>query len=92
MSNTVLCKDCKHSKASWFNRMINNQYAFTCTHPNAWYEPPEDRVTGSTKPGYFQSCTSMRGGLNDDCQKEGKLWAPRNKKDLFTLIKHASEV
>ena len=90
MSDTVLCKDCKHSKVSWFNRMINNQYAFTCTHPDSWYEPSEDHVTGIKKPGYFQSCVGMRSGLNDACKKEGKLWTPKNKKDLFKFIKHVS--
>jgi len=72
--------------------MIKNQYMFTCMHPSSWYEPPEDRVAGVKKAGYFQSCHSMRSGLNDACSKEGKLWTPRNKRDLFTLIKHASRV
>jgi hypothetical protein len=90
MIDKILCKDCKFSKVSWFNRMIDNQYAFKCSHPDSWYQPSEDRVTGKPTPGYFQSCSTMRGGLSDGCGKEGKLWSPRNKKDLFKFIKHVS--
>ena len=90
MNEKVLCKDCKHAKAHWFNRMIGNRYMFTCTHPDAWYQPKEDFVIGKTEKGYFQSCNSMRSGINDPCGKEGKLWEPSNKKDLFKYIKHVS--
>ena len=55
MNEKVLCKDCKHAKAHWFNRMIGNRYMFTCTHPDAWYQPKEDLVIGKTEKGYFQS-------------------------------------
>jgi hypothetical protein len=88
MSDIVLCKDCKHSQANWFNRMIDNQHAFKCVHPDSWQIPRENRVTGKNPPGYFQSCSAMRVGLSDTCGQEGKLWAPRHKRDLFKYINH----
>ena len=90
MSEKVLCKDCKHMKTSWFSRMIDNHHWFTCEHPNSLYQPKEDLVVGKTEKAYFQSCNRMRSALGDECGPSGKLWEPRNKKDLFKYIKHVS--
>ena len=90
MSEKILCKDCKHSRASWFNRMIDNHHLFDCVHPASWYQPKEDAVVGKTQKGYFQSCSRMRSALGDECGPSGKLWEPSNKTDLFKYIKHVS--
>jgi hypothetical protein len=43
-------------------------------------------VDGKTTGGDYNAC-SMARGLENICGKEGRHWTPRNKKDLFILLK-----
>jgi hypothetical protein len=54
------------------------------------YKPDEteiDLVTGPKKnAAHYETCGLARLS-SGDCGKTGKLWQPKNKKDLFKLIK-----
>jgi hypothetical protein len=86
MSDTVICKDCKHAK--WNPLKLHSWY---CTQSLVPGKINVDLVTGPKyeKP-YYQSCVMARF-VGEPCGKEGKLWAPKRKKDLFKFIKHVSE-
>jgi hypothetical protein len=85
MGDTVLCKDCKH--ASWNPLRL---YSWQCRREKVPGKINEDLVTGPKfeKP-YYESCEIARASFST-CGKEGKFWAPKNKKDLFKFIKHVS--
>lgn len=89
MSDTLLCTDCKHSFQAWQDIIFfsSKRHTLRCKHA---YKPDEteiDLVTGPKKnTAHYQICglARMNSGV---CGKAGKLWQPKNKKDLFKLIK-----
>ena len=94
----VLCKDCKHSfrKLSEFPQW-GTGYEWRCRLNYIENEIIENRVTGDTvqSPYYARCSTTRMDFLSKDrkeevCGKEGKWWAPKDKKDLFKFIKHVS--
>lgn len=89
MNRELLCKDCKHSEASWLERVTKTTFAFKCTLPESWNEEEFSPVTGVTRPGYFTGCNVMRSSFNKACGAEALAWEPRNfKRDMFKYIKH----
>jgi len=86
MNKELLCIDCKHNRASWLDRFVKNQLAFECELD--WVEPRFNPVIGVEKKGYYHSCSATR--IDDKiCGPDAKAWTPREKNDLFKLIKHA---
>jgi len=87
MSETVLCRDCKHAKWNPFRL-----YTWTCGQALVPARIKIDPVTGPTREkAYYKACTIAR--MSDEaCGKEGRLWAPKHKKDLFKLIKHVGSL
>jgi hypothetical protein len=95
MSDQVLCKDCKHS----FRKLADFPQWFTgselrCRLNYIENEVMENRVTGNVKVApYYARCSASRLDWNMNrlnCGKDGKWWAPKNKRDLFKYIKHVS--
>lgn len=81
INRDLKCKDCKFSKANFFDRLINFRAGFRCTIKEAYREEEFDPVTGKTTSGYFAYCSSMR--INEACGPRAKAWSPRSKKLLF---------
>jgi len=96
MSETVLCKDCKHSFRKFNDWLFHgsSSIAYSCrkTFKEAHMAP--DLVLGSKKvPSKYESCGVARIGnpsRTDRCGEQGIFWEPKNKKDLFKYIKHVS--
>ena len=91
MTEKVRCLDCKHRKvtlADWF--VAGPRYRGACLKTWIPEKREFDPVLGErfTK-GRFESPQFSRG-YDAPCGKEGKLWEPKNKKDLFKFIKHVS--
>jgi len=80
----LTCKDCAHSKASWFARVTNFSSAFRCVIPASRVEGEFDYVTGKTEPSYFRSCDAMRRFC--ECGPDAKQWKPRNSKLVFLYL------
>ena len=80
----VLCKDCKHAKASLWDRLMQSSYAFKCTIEEAWHEPKPNRVTGQSSTGYYESCSVMR--VMEACGPDAKRWVPKDSKMVFMYL------
>jgi hypothetical protein len=85
MNKELLCLDCKHNKSSWLARLVKNQLAFECGLD--WVEPKFNPVIGAERKGYFRSCSATRIDPKI-CGPEATSWTPRDKINLFKLIKH----
>lgn len=82
----VLCKDCKFAKVSFLSKVLQNEYAYRCTHQDAWYEPSPDNVLGLDKTGYFRSCTVARM-YGEKCGISARNWIPKDTSKVFTFLK-----
>jgi hypothetical protein len=80
----VLCKDCKHAKASLWDRLMQSSYAFKCTIDEAWRGPNPNLVTGKSTLGYYESCSLMR--VKDACGPDAKRWVPKDSKMVFMYL------
>ena len=80
----VLCKDCKHAKASLWDRLMQSTYSFKCTIDEAWYQPKPDRVTGKPSTGYYEPCSVMR--VSEACGPDAKRWVPKDSKMVFMFL------
>ena len=91
MAEQVRCLDCKHRKVTLADFFASSaRYRGVCL--KAWV--PEkiefDPVLGEqVTKGYYESPGIARV-RDSSCGKEGRLWEPKNKKDLFKFIKHVS--
>ena len=86
INRELLCKDCVHGHATWFDRLTKSAWGFKCHHPLSWVPEEFSPVTGVTKPGYWNGCGSMRVMK---CGPGAKHWEPRDtKRDLFLRVKH----
>lgn len=81
------CKDCQHAKAAFMARLLRESYFFKCDIPESWNEEKYDPVFGKTTPGYFNSCSVMRGTYQA-CGPDGKKWSPRDTKLIFLALKN----
>jgi len=87
----MLCKDCVHAFVSWYdypNKLLTpGQQWYKCKRTSKQSVIDFNPVTGGTKmPADFKHCFSERGYLGD-CGKDAKYWSPKNKHDLFKLLK-----
>ena len=83
----LLCKDCKHVKASFMSRLTKFGYGFKCTIPESWNPPQYDPVLGVTKEGFFHIAGVMRGKFQEACGPEAKKWVPTSTKKVFLMLK-----
>lgn len=97
MPETVLCKDCNHSFRTFGSISLHgwsSPYAYFCRKSFKDKHTEMDPVVGSKKvEARYDSCGVARIGRvdrDDRCGEAGKFWEPKNKKDLFKLIKHVS--
>jgi hypothetical protein len=98
MNEQILCKDCKHSFRLWKDfPNWGNGYEYKCRLAFRPAEVKLDPVVGPIpQASYYERCSIARMSRlsrdvkEDHCGPEGKLWAPKNKKDLFKYIKHVS--
>jgi len=81
---TFKCSDCKHSKASFMDRLLRNSHGFRCTLPESMIQARYDPVNGSSTPSFYQFCSSMR--IDNMCGPKAKAWEPRHKKHLFLMF------
>lgn len=91
-----LCKDCKHSRISFFDKICS--YIFTFKQPNGHFyscarvsQPSfiaDDFVIGKHKVhGKREHCSVARMRTdNEACGPGAKFWIPKKKKDLFKLL------
>ncbi len=82
----VTCKNCKHNISGWFVRNFSKSVWWQCGLPENFEPAKHNPVDGKTRGGYYNSCGLARG-VESICGKEGRHWTPRNKKDLFILLK-----
>lgn len=92
MSETLLCKDCKHRF-----RMLRDLpnwgtgHEWRCRITFVPEEIIQDPVIGPSKvPAHYKRCGLIRlheSKYRNECGKEGIYWQPKNKKGLFKLIK-----
>ena len=86
----LLCKDCKHSfrplSSFWY---WGSGAEWRCRQAFVAETVEQDPVNGpKTIPEHYLRCASARGSWRDAvCGEQAKLWQPKNKKDLFKLIK-----
>jgi len=94
MSDNVLCKDCIHGffrwqdyPMAWFDK---SSYLY-CKKAYTEATEEHDPVVGIRyEPGRYRSARFERLKIFQDetrCGPEGKFWSPKNKKDLFVLLK-----
>lgn len=83
----LLCKDCKYSKASFLSKLLQNEYAYTCTHPDSWYTPPPDNVLGQSRTAYFKSCKTQRM-WGETCGTDAHNWVPRDTRKVFIYLRN----
>lgn len=83
-----LCKECTHSQASWWDRLTQNTDSYKC---NRLTKLKIDPVTGAIVLETEVLCKNARRFSSDECGTDAKLWAPKNKKDLFRLIQKVSD-
>lgn len=95
--DVYLCVDCKHCFVTLNDAMIymfdwNNKHRFSCR--KAYVAPKIDNVViGSTSKGHYQSCGASRIGKSREgnCGEDAYYWAPKDKKNLFRMIKKAEQ-
>lgn len=96
---SLLCKDCKHSRISPI--AIVGSYIFEFSKPDPVYykcgrtfTPKRfevNFVTGSTKiPSSMSYCENER--KIGSCGRRAKYWQPKKKKDLFKLLTREENV
>ena len=95
MSETVLCKDCKHSFIPWsdYFGLGGARYTMRCRKALKEGEVDKNFVTGHTiKPTHYERCSLARIDMfqKESCGEAGKYWEPKAKRDLFKFIKHVS--
>jgi hypothetical protein len=93
MTDTVLCKDCKHSFTPWHAWLQPSRYALHCrkTFVNAHVDT--NPVIGEIKvKAYYDTCqmTRLRSYSDNSCGPDGRDWEPKKPRDLFKYIKHVS--
>ena len=88
-TSKLKCSNCIHSRVSWFNRLIQNQYAYKCSK----YTIPEkyDPVLGKTTPSEMGACSVARLD-RDVCGPEALQWFPKDKSLMFDYIKHVDSL
>jgi hypothetical protein len=82
----ILCKDCKNSKTSFWNKINKNPYGYKCMLPEAFYTPGPDKTLGLDRPGYFESCNVARTDPKI-CGPDAKNWVPRDTANVFIFLK-----
>lgn len=97
MEQPVLCKDCKHSFVPWTDMfsLMDTRYTMRCRLAYKEQEIDKDFVTGhKPKPAHYERCGMARltNSKETSCGEQGKFWQPKNKRDLFKLIKHTEEI
>lgn len=89
MSDTVLCKDCKHARWNPFKL-----YTWYCHKQEIPAKIEIDPVRGPKAiKAYYEACSIARIGRSDRtdrCGEKGIFWEPKRKKDLFKYITHVS--
>jgi hypothetical protein len=98
MSESVLCKDCKHSFRTISSIGLHgfkSEHAYYCRKSYKEKHTEPNPVIGSRLvEAKYDSCSIARIGSkgrdHGRCGEEGLWWEPSNKKDLFKYIKHIS--
>ena len=92
MSDSVLCKDCKHS----FRKLSTITYwgsgfEWLCKKAYVAESVEQDPVTGPKKiEAHYKRCASVRlhdSTYKDECGKQGIWWEPKDRKNFFLYLK-----
>ena len=91
MTEQVRCLDCKHRKVTLVDYLVaSERVRGICTQTWVPESREFDPVLGEKIiKGHFENPMFARTS-NRPCGREGKLWEPKDKKDLFKFIKHVS--
>jgi hypothetical protein len=87
--SALLCKDCKHSFRRWTDIILGNseRYTMRCRLNYKASEEDLDLVMGpKITEAKYETCGMTRLD-SQPCGVAGKLWQPKNKRDLFRYIK-----
>ena len=88
-NNVVTCSTCKHYQLEFINRITRAPQFAKCAR-TLKVETKFDPVTGKNRTtSDINYCATERGDYSfaERCGPEGIHWIPRNKKDLFVLMK-----
>jgi len=93
----VLCKDCVYGFVRWRDlpgAWLDKTYYLYCKKAYVESKIESNPVTSNhLVPAHYQRAHAYRlRSYNDSkerCGPDGKFWSPKNKKDLFILIKRA---
>lgn len=96
----LLCKDCKHSFQLWYDILffVDKRYSLRCRKSYKTEMSESNPVTGpKIKSAHYETCSTARMNYvskqyDTNCGEAGRWWQPKNKKDLFKLIKHMEEI
>ncbi len=92
MSDTVLCKDCKHSFRIWYDIIFGGSKRYTMRCRKAYKQSEEeiDLVVGpKIKKEHYETCGTARI-FKDMCGPEGKNWQPKDPKKMFFYMKRVT--
>lgn len=89
-----LCKDCKHSIVSTFEKILSlgrpASYSYKCSLAFIPERNDINLVTGPKKTAaQHEYCSVAR--KYGKCGEVGRLWQPKNKRDLFKYLKKEHE-
>lgn len=93
MSNTLLCKECIHSRMSLMDKIFtlggrvgrNIDVFYHCARFIEEEKVINNMVTGTTVvPEKMPFCTTVRS--YGPCGISAKGWSPKHKKDLFKML------
>lgn len=88
----LLCKDCKFSKMTPFNRIVTlngvvgaKGFMYKCTKT---LKPGHNIIDPVTGPEYIKPAISYCEveRKHGDCGPTAKNWVPKKKKDLFKML------
>lgn len=92
-NSKLLCKDCKHAFVPIGLRIFSivvlgklGRFDYRCSLAYKQDESEFNPVTGPVKvKRHYETCASNRLS-SGECGREGKLWEPKRKKDLFLML------
>lgn len=88
-----LCKDCIHSRISYFDKFGSYIFEFSAPKASSYmcskkFKPEKeiiDPVIGTTKEKSTMTYCSVER-KNGNCGPTAKYWQPKHKKDLFKMF------
>ncbi len=87
----LICKNCEHSFQVFWDKvlLVPKRHSLRCKKSYKAEETVDDLVLGPKRnPAHYELCGISRMS-SGTCGREGRMWSPRDKKDIFLFIKHS---